>query len=91
MKPGNLIRSLSIMAALIGAHAQAQAAATVQVQEAWRTPAELQQPESVVFDPKRNVLYVSNVSGEPLSKDGQVSFPRYRWTERSSNSAGSRA
>lgn len=71
MKPGNLMRGLLIVATLTGAHAHAQAAATVQVQEAWRTSAELQQPESVVFDAKRNILYVSNVSGEPLGKDGQ--------------------
>lgn len=54
-----------------GAPVLAQTGENVQVQQAWETPAELQQPESVSHDPKRDVLYVSNVSGEPPAKDGQ--------------------
>ncbi|ODR97877.1 hypothetical protein AUC68_10040 [Methyloceanibacter methanicus] len=37
--------------------------------EVWRTQG-LQQPESVLFDPERNVLYVSNMVGGPTDKDG---------------------
>ncbi len=37
----------------------------------WSTPALLQQPESVVWDPARGVLYVSNIDGGPGEKDGK--------------------
>ncbi|MGD9295376.1 MAG: hypothetical protein PVI41_10880, partial [Roseobacter sp.] len=30
----------------------------------------LEAPESAYFDEARNVLYVSNINGEPLAKDG---------------------
>jgi len=37
--------------------------------EAWVTDG-FQNPESVLFDAPRNVLYVSNVNGDPVEKDG---------------------
>jgi sugar lactone lactonase YvrE len=40
------------------------------VSETWRTEG-LSNPESVVFDPAENVLYVSNVAGEAMAKDGK--------------------
>jgi len=38
--------------------------------ETWRTEG-LSNPESVLFDPAQNVLYVSNVAGEAMAKDGK--------------------
>src|SRR5215510_5815377 len=38
--------------------------------ETWRTEG-LSNPESVVFDPTENVLYVSNVAGDAVDKDGK--------------------
>jgi len=37
---------------------------------AWQSDAPLQNPESVVYDAKRNQLYVSNVNGDGMVKDG---------------------
>ena len=37
---------------------------------AWQTETVFQQPESVVFDAKRSLLYVSNVNGNPNEADG---------------------
>ncbi len=37
----------------------------------WATEtSELKTPESVIYDLKRNVLYVSNINGSPMEKDG---------------------
>lgn len=36
----------------------------------WETPAGLKKPESVIHDPERALLYVSNVNGSPTEKDG---------------------
>jgi hypothetical protein len=38
--------------------------------EAWRTDPAFLIPESVIFDEVRNVLYVSNMNGDPRIKDG---------------------
>ena len=35
----------------------------------WETPDDLKNPESVVYAPKQNVLYVSNIDGKPDQKD----------------------
>jgi sugar lactone lactonase YvrE len=37
---------------------------------AWHSESLFEQPESVVYDAKRNVLYVSNVNGNPTEADG---------------------
>ena len=37
----------------------------------WQTRAELQQPESVIYDAQRGILYVSNVNGPPTEKNGE--------------------
>ena len=39
--------------------------ADVQLAVLWETPAEFKTPESVIFDPHRNLIYVSNISGKP--------------------------
>ena len=36
----------------------------------WETPAQFKVPESVCYDPARNVIYVSNISGTAGEKDG---------------------
>ena len=36
-----------------------------EVNKLWETPANLKNPESVVYAPKQNVLFVSNVNGKP--------------------------
>ena len=40
------------------------------VTHAWTTQTVFAQPESVVYDPKRRQLYVSNVNGDPSEPDG---------------------
>jgi DNA-binding beta-propeller fold protein YncE len=42
-----------------------------QVQKLWETPAQLKTPESVLYEPTENVLFVSNMDGKPDEKDGQ--------------------
>ena len=37
--------------------------------EKWRTSEGLKTPESVLFDTKNEVFYVSNINGKPLDKD----------------------
>lgn len=37
--------------------------------EGWTSAAELQAPESVIYDQKRDVLYVSNINGGPMDDD----------------------
>jgi sugar lactone lactonase YvrE len=54
------------VAALLLATSSAAAAPA----EVWRV-AGLSNPESVLFDPAANVLYVSNVAGDPAAKDGK--------------------
>jgi len=55
-------------------HAQAQEqqqqqVGQIKIKKLWETPANLKNPESVVFAPKQNVLFVSNVNGKPDQKD----------------------
>ena len=42
-----------------------------QIQKIWETPAQLNTPESVLYEPTENVLFVSNIDGKPDEKDGQ--------------------
>ena len=39
------------------------------VEKIWETPADLKNPESVVYAPNQNILFVSNVNGKPDQKD----------------------
>lgn len=41
------------------------------VQQIWQTPQELKVPESVMYDPARDILYVSNIAGQPTEKNGE--------------------
>lgn len=44
------------------------------VSKVWESDATLKTPESVYFDAKRKVLYVSNIDGEPWAADGKGSI-----------------
>jgi DNA-binding beta-propeller fold protein YncE len=54
------------------AQAQAQEQHQVgqtQVNKLWETPTNLKNPESVAYASKQNILFVSNINGEPDKKD----------------------
>ncbi len=40
------------------------------LEKVWQTTADLKTPESVLYDQERNVIYVSNINGDPTLKDG---------------------
>lgn len=40
------------------------------LEKVWQTTAELKTPESVLYDQERDVIYVSNINGDPAQKDG---------------------
>jgi len=41
------------------------------LEKVWESPNQLKNPESVVYDSKKNMLYVSNVDGNPDDKDNK--------------------
>lgn len=41
-----------------------------QLTEKWATPNELKVPESVLYDEARDILFISNINGSPLEKNG---------------------
>jgi hypothetical protein len=45
-------------------------AITFQLTELWSTDTIMKTPESVLYDPARNVLFVANINGNPTEKDG---------------------
>ena len=52
------------------AHAQEQhQVGQTQVNKLWETPANLKNPESVAYASKQNILFVSNMNGDPDKKD----------------------
>jgi hypothetical protein len=50
---------------------QQQQVTTTKIEKVWETPAELKTPESVIYEPNENVLFVSNIDGAPDRKDKQ--------------------
>src|ERR671924_703473 len=50
---------------------QQQQMTTTKMEKVWETPVELKNPESVIYEPNENVLFVSNVDGAPDRKDKQ--------------------
>jgi len=48
---------------------QLQQQAQMTPNKLWETPTGLKNPESVKYDPKSNVLFVSNIDGKPTEKD----------------------
>src|SRR5262245_47880907 len=68
----SLIRmTLALSALAIVAGAQA---GDHKLTKLWESEASLKTPESVRFDAKRKVLYVSNIDGEPWKADGKGSI-----------------
>jgi len=51
-------------------------AQTVSLVKKWETPAELKEPESVLYDKSNDVLYVSNINNPAAGKDGNGSIAR---------------
>ena len=68
-------KTLLILGALAMAVA-AQADTTHKLTKTWESDATLKTPESVRFDAKRKVLYVSNIDGEPWAADGKGSIAK---------------
>ena len=71
-------KSLALLGALAlaaTAHVQAQNAAH-KLTKVWESKADLKIPESVRFDARRKVLYVSNIDGEPWAADGKGSIAK---------------
>ena len=73
--------SLPTVGALLGAllvatTAQAQSPTAHKLTKIWESEAALKVPESVRFDEKRKVLYVSNIDGEPWAVDGKGSIAK---------------
>jgi hypothetical protein len=66
-----LIATLAAM--LVAAGAQAGSHKLTKV---WESEAALKVPESVRFDARRQVLYVSNIDGEPWAADGKGSIAK---------------
>jgi hypothetical protein len=60
---------LIVTTAVLGMTAWLPAAAQPSASEAW-TLEGFSTPESAVFDGSRNVIYISNVAGQPLEKNG---------------------
>src|ERR671924_159588 len=53
-------------------NAQQQQQRTItKIEKVWETPTELKTPESVIYEPNENVLFVSNIDGPPDRKDKQ--------------------
>jgi DNA-binding beta-propeller fold protein YncE len=67
-----LISTISIIEArVVTITNMAVAQESDQIQKIWETPAQLKTPESVLYEPTENVLFVSNIDGKPDEKDGQ--------------------
>ena len=64
---------LTLGALALATAAQAEAHKLTKV---WESDAALKVPESVRFDAKRKVLYVSNIDGEPWAADGKGSIAK---------------
>jgi DNA-binding beta-propeller fold protein YncE len=63
-------------ALLVATTAAAQTPAAHKLTKLWESEAALKVPESVRFDAKRKVLYVSNIDGEPWTADGKGSIAK---------------
>jgi hypothetical protein len=73
----NLLSLGALAGALLAvASAQAQTATTHKLTKVWESEAALKVPESVRFDAKRKVLYVSNIDGQPWVADGKGSIAK---------------
>ena len=50
---------------------QQQTTTTTKIEKVWETITELKTPESVIYAPNENMLFVSNIDGQPDGKDNQ--------------------
>ncbi|MFL6487862.1 MAG: hypothetical protein ACJ71D_14290, partial [Nitrososphaera sp.] len=48
-----------------------QTTTTTKIEKVWETATGLKTPESVIYEPNENMLFVSNVDGQPDGKDNQ--------------------
>jgi hypothetical protein len=70
-------KTLCLLAALaIAAPAALAQAPTHKLTKVWESESTLKVPESVRFDARRKVLYVSNIDGEPWVADGKGSIAK---------------
>ena len=51
------------------AQEQQQVIGQIKIKKLWETPTDLKNPESVIYGPKQNVLFISNVNGKPDQND----------------------
>jgi len=72
-------RTLALVAGMLVAHCSL-AAGTHTLTKKWETEPQLKIPESVLFDSKANILYVSNVDGEPWVADDKGSIAKVSTT-----------
>jgi hypothetical protein len=49
--------------------ARAQQQEQIKINKLWETPDDLKNPESVLYAPKQDILFVSNIDGKPDEKD----------------------
>ncbi|MDQ3835815.1 MAG: hypothetical protein M3270_02615, partial [Thermoproteota archaeon] len=74
---GLITAAVTIMGILLAAdsvtvaNTQRQQATTTKMEKVWETATELKTPESVIYEPNENVLFVSNIDGAPDGKDNQ--------------------
>jgi hypothetical protein len=47
----------------------AQQQEQIKINKLWETAAVLKNPESVIYSPKQDILFVSNIDGKPNEKD----------------------
>ena len=66
-----LLGALALACSLVQAQVPAH-----KLTQVWESEATLKVPESVRFDAKRKVLYVSNIDGEPWEADGKGSIAK---------------
>jgi sugar lactone lactonase YvrE len=79
MMIGLIIAAVTIMGTLFAADSvtvanaqqQQQTTTTTKIEKVWETATQFKTPESVIYEPNENVLFVSNIDGQPDSKDNQ--------------------
>ena len=66
-----VITLLAANVTITNAQQQQQQMTTTRIEKVWETSTELKTPESVIYEPNENVLFVSNIDGLPDRKDKQ--------------------
>lgn len=72
---GLVAAAATIMGVLLAANVTVanaqQQQMTTNIEKVWETPAQFKTPESVIYEPNENVLFVSSIDGAPDGKDKQ--------------------